>query len=142
MAKYSRWIGIISFLLLVAACFMPWAYYADLDKNFTGFYSEKNIYGAPGKFLLITAGISVLFTMLPAVWMKRVAIFTSAVNVAYAIVVYLRFSACYQGYCPEIKAGLLLMMVSVVLILTACLFPAGKINPEDQNAIVVKEEKA
>lgn len=132
MAKYSRWIGIISFLLLVAACFIPWTFYADLNKNFTGFYSEKNIYGSPGKFLLTTGAISILFTLLPAVWMKRVAIFTSAVNVAYGIVVYLRFSSCYQGYCPEIKMGLILMMISVVLILTACLFPSGKIKPDEK----------
>jgi hypothetical protein len=36
--KYSQWTGIVAALLLIAACFMPWAYFPDLGKNFTGFF--------------------------------------------------------------------------------------------------------
>jgi len=50
--KYSQWIGVIAALLLIGACFMPWAYFPDLDKEFTGFFSQGNIYGKPGKVII------------------------------------------------------------------------------------------
>ena len=128
MAKFSLWIGVAGFLLLLIACLLPWTYYADLGKYFNGFYSEKNIYGRPGRFLLIVGGLSALFALLPLVWLKRVGLFLGAINIAYAFVIYIRFSSCYQGYCPEVQVGLPLMLFSVFQILVATLFPSGKIR--------------
>ena len=50
--KHSQWIGIAAALLLVGASFMPWAYFPDLGKDFTGFFSELNRYGRPGEVLV------------------------------------------------------------------------------------------
>src|SRR5690606_960231 len=41
--KYSQWIGVAASLLLVAACFLPWTWHPDLNKEFTGFFSENNV---------------------------------------------------------------------------------------------------
>ena len=43
--RYSRWIGLAACITLIIACFLPWTYYADIQKTFTGFFSEKNMYG-------------------------------------------------------------------------------------------------
>ena len=133
MARYSRWIALGAFLLLAAACFLPWTYHGDIQKTFNGFFSEKNIYGKPAKFLLIAGGFSALFAFMPKLWLKRTALFLSGLNVAYAIKTFLMYGACYLGYCPEKKIGLFLMLISTILLLVAAMFPAGEIK--DQPAV-------
>ena len=128
MAKNSKWIGLAGFGLLVLACFLPWTYHGDIDKTFTGFYSEKNIYGRPGKFLLIIAGLTMLSSFINLVWLKRLALFLSAINVAYAVKTFLVFGSCYLGYCPEKKIGLWLMLITTFIIFIASLFPDGKMQ--------------
>ena len=130
MATYSRWISLGAFILLTAACFLPWTFHADIQKTFTGFYTENNIYGKPGKFLLIFGGLSALFAFIPKLWLKRTALFMSGLNVAYGIKTFLMYGACYQGYCPEKKIGLFLMLISTILLLIAAMFPAGEIKQQ------------
>jgi hypothetical protein len=143
MARYSRWIALCAFLLLTAACFLPWTFHADIQKTFTGFYTENNIYGKPGKFLLIFGGLSALFAFIPKLWLKRTALFLSGLNVAYGIKTFLMFGACYQGYCPEKKIGLFLMLISTILLMMAAMFPAGEIKqPAALNSNSPDEGKA
>ena len=127
MSKYSQWISLGALVLLAAACFMPWTYHADIDRSFTGFFSEKNIYGKPGKTLLVLGGLTCLLAFLPKVWAKRTALLIAGLNLAYAIKNFLIFGACYQGYCPEKKAGLFLMLGATALLLLASLFPKGEL---------------
>ncbi len=133
MAKYSRWIALCAFLLLTVACLLPWTFHADIQKTFTGFFTENNIYGKPGKFLLIFGGLSALFAFIPKLWLKRTALFLSGLNVAYGIKTFLMFGACYQGYCPEKKVGLFLMLISTILLMIAAMFPAGEIKQQPAN---------
>ena len=126
MTRYSKWIGLTAFLTLLVACYMPWAYYADVQKAFTGFFSEKNVYGTPAKFLLLFGGLSALFMFLKNLWFKRSSLLIGGLNVAYAIKNFLLFGACYRGYCPEKKLGLYLMLIATILIFLASLFPEGK----------------
>jgi hypothetical protein len=121
--KYSNWIGVGAAVLLVISCFMAWTYHPDLNKVFNGFFSEKNIYGKPGKLLIFFAGVATLLFIIPRVWAKRGNIFVCTVALAYAIKTFILFSGCYRGVCPEKKAGLWLMMVSCVLMLAAAVFP-------------------
>ena len=131
IGKYSPWIAAVAFALLVFACIMPWTYHEDLGKHFTGFYSEKNIYGKPGKFLTIAGALTVICAFTPIVWLKRVSLFLSAINVAYAVTAFIRFGACYDGYCPERKIGLFLMLISTIVLLITSMLPKGKVrNPE------------
>lgn len=141
MARYSKWISLAAFLLLTAACFMPWTYHADVQKNFTGFFSENNIYGKPAKFLLIMGGLGTVFAFIPKLWLKRTALFLSGLNVAYAIKTFLMYGACYLGYCPEKKTGLFLMLISTIFLLIAAMFPAGKIMMGAIPATVPEEIK-
>jgi len=122
-------LGILACVLLVVACFLPWGYYADLDKTFTGFYSYKNEYGRPGKLLVILAAIVLLFMLLPKIWAKRTNLFLSALTVAYAFKSYVLFTSCYNNYCPEKKYGVFLMLISSVVMLVASAFPYMKLKP-------------
>jgi hypothetical protein len=126
--KYSRWIGIFGGLVLILACFLPWAYYPDLDKIFSGFFSEKNIYGKPGKFLVFFSVVGIILYMVPRVWAKRANLFISAILLAFAIKSFILFSACYRGVCPEKKIGIYLIMAGAIMMVMAAMFPDMKLT--------------
>jgi hypothetical protein len=128
MVRYSKWISLFAFVLLLVACFLPWTYHADVNQDFTGFYSAKNIYGKPAKLLLVFAGIATLCAFVPVLWMKRTALLVGGLNVAYGIKNFLLFGSCYLGYCPEKKIGLFLMLIATILIFLMSFFPDGKVK--------------
>ena len=125
--KYSKWIGLGACIILMIACFMPWAYYPDINKSFTGFFSQDNSYGKPGKFLVFFAIVSILLILLPRVWAKRSHLFLAALFTGYAIKSYILFTSCYNTFCPEKKPGIYLMMAGCLLILLVAIFPDMKI---------------
>ena len=121
--RYLHWIGLAACITLIVSCFLPWVYYADLNQSFTGFYSYKNEYGKPGKFLMIFAAISFLFMLLPKVWAKRANLLICPLTLAYAIKSFILFGSCYNNYCPEKLFGLYLMLACAVVMLVAAVFP-------------------
>ena len=121
--KNSQWIGIAGALLMVGACFLPWAYYPDLQKEFTGFFSEQNIYGRPGKVFIFFGGISILLFLIPRVWAKRTNILVAALAVAFGVKSYILYTACYRGTCPERRAGIFLVVAGAAIAFMASLLP-------------------
>ncbi|HVW61574.1 MAG TPA: hypothetical protein VHC48_16090, partial [Puia sp.] len=91
--KYSQWIGVAAALLLIGACYLPWAYFPDLHKEFTGFFSENNAYGRPGKIFVFFCGIAIILFLVPRIWAKRANIFVAAVILAFAIKSFILFTA-------------------------------------------------
>ena len=133
--KYYKGIGWCASALLVVSCFIPWAYYADLNKNFTGFFSERNIYGKPAMFFIFFASASILLIYLDKVWAKRTHIFLAALNVGYLIKRYILFTSCYNAYCPEKKIGLYLLILSSAVLMIVSIFPNTKVeNIHDRSA--------
>ena len=114
---------------------MPWTYYADLNKTFTGLFSENNAYGKPGRFLIFFAVASGALILLSKLWAKRAHIFLSALFTGYAIKSYILFTSCYNAYCPEKRTGIYIMLYSAIVILIACVFPNMKIvdSKKDNN---------
>ncbi len=127
---YSKWVALFAALLLILACFLPWAYYPDIDKIFTGFFSEKNIYGKPGKWLTVMAILSTICHFLPQVFYKRLNLLMMALNLAYAIKSYIIYAACYHGYCPEKKIGIYVMLFASILLMASAVFPSGRVKTE------------
>jgi hypothetical protein len=121
--KYSQWIGIAAALLIIAACFMPWAYFPDLQKDFTGFFSEKNMYGRPGKVLIFFSVIEILLFAIPKVWAKRANILIAALTIAFAVKSYILYTSCYGGLCPDKRIGIFLMLGATLITLIAALVP-------------------
>ncbi len=103
--KYSQWMGVAGALLVIAACFMPWAWFPDIQKEFTGFFSEQNRYGRPGKVLIFFSVIQIFLFLVPRVWAKRANIFVGAVAFAWGVKSYILYSACYRGYLSRAAGG-------------------------------------
>lgn len=121
--KYSQWIGIAAALLLIAACFLPWAYFPDLRENFTGFFSEKNAYGRPGKIFVFFSIVSIIMFLVPRVWAKRANLFVGALTLAFGLKSYILFTACYRGICPEKRVGIFLVLISSLILIIAAVVP-------------------
>lgn len=126
--KYLHRAGIIACLILIASCFLPWVYYADIKQTFNGFYSFDNHYGKPGIFLSFFAVLALVFMLLPKVWAKRTNLFIAALTVAYGIKTFILFSSCYNNYCPQKLFGLYLILLCPVVILLASVFPKLKLT--------------
>lgn len=56
--------------------------------------------------------------------------FASAFLLAYGVTAVYRYVRCYGGTCPEVKIGLVLMMLSTLVIFLCALFPEGVVQAE------------
>ncbi|MDR3713632.1 MAG: hypothetical protein P4L51_12495 [Puia sp.] len=121
--KYSQWIGIAAALLLMVACFLPWTYYPDLQKDFTGFFSQGNAYGKPGKVLVFFGSLSVVLFALPRVWAKRLNMMVCALAIAFGVKSYILFTSCYRGTCPDKKLGVFLIVILPAIMIAASVLP-------------------
>ncbi len=128
--KYSQWIGIAAAIILVIAGFLPWTYHPDLDKNFTGFFTENNVYGKPGNVFVVVSIIAIVFFAIQRIWAKRWNMFICAIILSYAIKSFIMYSGCYRGICPDKLAGLWIMLASAVLMMVMALFPDIKLKEE------------
>ena len=131
--KYSQWIGIAAALLLIGACYLPWAYYPELQKEFTGFFSENNAYGRPGKFFIFFCGIAIILFLIPRIWAKRTNIFVGAIILAFAIKSFILYTACYRGICPEKRIGLFLVLLGSIGVVAAAVSPNIKLKDKDKS---------
>ena len=131
--KYIKWVGLLAALLLIVICFIPWTYHADVGKNFTGFFSEKNTYGKPGVFFVFFGIVFIALTLIAKVWTGRINLFLSAIMVAYAFKTYILYTSCYNAYCPEKKAGIYLLVICNLMVLLAVVFPDIRINNRSKN---------
>jgi hypothetical protein len=124
--KYSQWIGILAVIALCIACFFPLAYYPDLNKYFTGFFSEQNMYGRPGKLFMILGAVAILFFALNKLWAKRANWLVCAIIAAYAVKNFILFTACYRGICPVKQPAVYIMLIAPIIMLIAAFLP--KVN--------------
>jgi hypothetical protein len=131
-SRYSKWVTLFGALLMIAACYLPWAFYPDLNKSFNGFFSENNIYGKPAKLLISFALFNVLAQVVNSVFMKRVNLLLMALGFAYAIKSYIVYAECYKGYCPQKQIGIYLMVFASAMLLITSVLPAGKIKQDSK----------
>jgi hypothetical protein len=128
-------LGLVSCVLVIIACFMPWTYYpndpsipTEAERTFTGFYTFKNYYGRPGKFLVAFAAISLVLRLLPKVWAKRTDLFLSAVILAYGLRCYFEFTGNYNGIVPIVKPAMYIILIAPLVMQAAAIFPDLKIR--------------
>jgi len=113
--KWQRWVGVLACIVLIISCTMHWAWYPDIKKYFTGFFSENNYYGRHGILLCFFAGTGILFYFLRKAWSDRLNLIFSAICMAYAITSLLRFGSGYDGFVPDKQPGIYLMLVAAIL---------------------------
>jgi hypothetical protein len=128
--KYAAYIGITAALLLIVCCFFPFAYYPDLKEDFTGFYSRQNQYGKPGIAFIFLSVISIILFLIPKLGAKRANQFVSVLIFTYALKTFILFSGNYFSIHPQVKWGLLGMMVCSVIILICSLLAIADIKSE------------
>lgn len=130
ISSYSKWISLAASIILIVCCFMDWSYYPDLHKSFTGWVSERNVYGKPAKLLSFMAVFAVLAQFLPSLSLKRLNLLLMALNLAYAIKTFITYSRCYSVVCPEKQLGLYIMVIASVVLMVSAVLPSGKLKPE------------
>ena len=126
--KYYKPLGLLASIVLIISCFLPWAYYPDLQKSFTGFFTEQNMYGKPGMVFVFFAVASVILIFINKIWAKRTLIFFAALNAGYLLKTYVIFTSCYRGYCPDKQYGIYLLIISCVTLLVVSFFPDLKVT--------------
>ncbi len=126
--KYSQLAGIVAAIALMGICFMNWTFHPDLNKYFTGYFSEENIYGKPAYLITILAVLNIILFLIPRIWAKRTNIVIAAIGLSYMIKNFILFSGCYRGICPERQLGLWLALISSIVVLVCSLFPDIKVK--------------
>jgi hypothetical protein len=126
--KYSKWIGVIIYIMLIGVCFMPWTYHADLNVYFSGFFSQNNVYGKPGKYFIIFSLISIVLMFIPKVWAKFTHLFFAGIIMAYALKTYHLFASSYNAYSPEKQPGIYALVALTILSFVIALLPDMKLK--------------
>jgi hypothetical protein len=126
--KFSQWIGIAAVLALIISSFTNWTWYPDIHKYFTGFVSENNIYGKPGKIFIYFGAVAVILFAIPRIWAKRWNLLVCTLIVAFAIRTFILYTSCYRGVCPVKQPGIWVMLVSAGVILICALLPDLKVK--------------
>jgi hypothetical protein len=119
--KWKHWMGLVACVALISASFMHWTFYPDIQKYFTGFFTEKNYYGRPGIFLSFFAGIGILSYLTRKVWLTRINLIAGGLCMGYAIKSFLLFVSSYDGYVPERQAGIYIMIVAAFVNMVAAM---------------------
>lgn len=117
--KYFPLAGIVCCTVIIICCFLPWAYYPDLQKTFNGFFSENQVYGKPGKYLIFFSVCCIAGYIFKNKVLQAIRFFMSGLLAAYMVKTFILFSSCYGAYCPIKKPALIallgLSMINLVL---------------------------
>ncbi|HEY1114551.1 MAG TPA: hypothetical protein VGE66_13360 [Chitinophagaceae bacterium] len=121
-----KWLGVAAAIALIVACYLPWIIVESKDLVVSGVETTGTNFGKPGYFHMFFAGIYLLFVLINRVWSKRVNIFISAFNIAWALRNFAIISACSGGECPEKQAGLYVVLIGSLVMLAGVLFSGAK----------------
>jgi hypothetical protein len=117
-----KWLGVAAAVALIVFCFFPWVVIERKDIIVSGVESTGTTFGKPGYFHFFFAGFYILLVWINRLWSKRVNIFLSAFNLAWAFRNFAIISACSGGECPEKQAGLYMILISSLVMLLSVLF--------------------
>ena len=125
--KNSNLIGIATAIVIIITCFLPWVYIEAIDVTITGVSAKHTSYGWPGLFNIIFSSLSILFSIIPAIWAKRTNLFIATFNFAWTLRNFLILSKCEMGECPVKRFGLYALMILSVVLMIMTLVPDVKI---------------
>ena len=125
--KAIQILAIFSCIALIISCFIPWVHYNSINETFTGFnvkpFSTKVNYGKAGKIIVILTSISLVCTVLPVLFLKRVNMFATALLFAYCIRTYVLFTgSIFDGQVEKLAGIYLIILLSLVLVVCS-VFP-------------------
>lgn len=126
--RLMKWIGVLSAVLLTAACFFPWVFIESKSITVSGISSAGTSFGKPGYFHFIMIAFFIFFNFTAKVWAKRSNLLIAALNLAWAVRNYIIISSCYMGDCPAKKISIFLLIPASILMLLAAMFPDIKLG--------------
>jgi len=133
--KYSQLLGIAFVVLLLASCFTNWVivpkYHIALS-GISGRINNELTLAKPINFYAILGAVSALLFTLPKVWAKRTNIFITAILFTYTIFIYMQFTFCRQGECPQKLWPIFLQMPLGFLIMLMSLLPNTPVNVDNK----------
>ena len=130
--KYTKWIGLLAAIIVIAVCYMPWVYIQSVQLEIAGmFASGKHNFGKPGLMNIFCSAVAGLLFVLPQIWAKRTNIFFCGFNIAWSVRNYLLLSRCYGGECPEKKAALYVLLAASAVMLLMSFMPDAEIREEE-----------
>lgn len=129
--KYSKWIGLLAAVVIVAVCYMQWVYVPSVQLEIGGMHaSGKQSFGRPGLMNIIMTVAASLMFILPFIWAKRVNLFFCAFNIAWSIRNYILLTRCYSGECPVKKPALFILLLASLVMLVMAMMPDIEIKEE------------
>jgi len=129
--KHSKWIGLLSVMIVVVVCCMPWIEVPSAHLQIGGMFANgKQNFGKPGLMNIICSAGAAIWFMLPQVWAKRTNIFFCGFNIAWAIRNYILLSRCYGGDCPVKLMGLYLLVFASAIMLLMAFIPDTAIKED------------
>ena len=127
MNRTFHYIGLLTCLLLIASCFIPWVHYNNINETFTGYHVSRfpagNYYGRAGIVITFFTVIIFLLMLTPKLFAKRINLFLSALLFAYCLRTYVIFTgSLFEGE-VEKRAGIYLINILSFLLLLTSVFP-------------------
>jgi hypothetical protein len=112
--SFSQKVGLVSCVFIIISLFLNWAWYPDIQKYFTAFFTEGNHYGKPGNWLSLVSILGIIFYFVNKPWSQRLNLILSGLTLAYAIRTFLLFTSGYDGYVPDAQPGIYLMLAGCI----------------------------
>ncbi|MBE7174465.1 MAG: hypothetical protein INR73_28090 [Williamsia sp.] len=128
--RYSKWIGVLAFVVLLAVSYMPWVYIESKGITVTGLNAAGTNFGKPALLSLVLGVVATILFIIPYTTAKRANLFFCALNLAWAIRNFIVLSTCRQGDCPQKETALYLMLAASIIMLAAALFPDVELKSE------------
>ncbi len=128
--KYSQQIGIIAALALIGICFLPWIYVESLNLTLNGLNGKINNSLTFGRQIIphtFFCCLLIILFLVPKIWAKRTNLFIGFLNLSWAIKNYIIFTMC-RPECPQVKAGLYLLVFLAIIIQLCVFMPKIKIK--------------
>ena len=126
--KKMKWIGLAAAVLMFIAAFLPWVFIESKNITVTGLESKGTNFGKPAYFHFLLTSVFIILSLTPKIWAKRLNLFIAALNTGWALKNFFFLATCSGGECPVRKAGLWLMLLSVIVMLISSFFPDLKVK--------------
>lgn len=123
LMRYFNQVGAIAACTIIISCFLTWISIPDLGIRVTGFLSEGTHFGKPGLMNAFMSGIALILFLVPRVWAKRMNLFFTGFNLAWAIRNFILLTTCHGGDCPVKETGIYIFLGASILQLVMAVFP-------------------
>ena len=126
--KYSQLTGIVTAVLIIVFCHLPWSIVTERNIVISGMFAEGTSYGRPGLMNIILSVVMIILFSIPKVWAKRTNLFITSICFAWSLRNYLIVTTCYYGECPQKQPALYGFVFFCFMAMLMSFFPKVKIE--------------